>query len=130
MEHMTYQSVTTWQANDFEVEIRYGFFGTVADAESMARNGIEGIFVDGGGLWVDLSDGTRAPVRDGGFVVRRLHEASRAQVVHRALTIEDFEVVQMSAKDIRNEPCMRSFGSQSYGVIDASGKPVELPLQD
>ncbi len=125
----TYQSVTTWQAEDFEVEVRYGFFSTVADAAAMARNGIEGIFSDGLGLWVDLRDGTRAPVRDGSFVVRRLREAARAEAGKRALTVDDFVVVPMTAKDIRNEPTMRSFGSQSYCVIDAKGDPVELPTQ-
>lgn len=124
---MTYQSVTTWQAEDFEVEVRYGFFSTVEAAAEMARNGIEGIFVDGGGLWADLRDLTRAPVREGSFTVRRLREGSRRAASHRALTIEDFDVVAMSADAMRKEPAMRSFGSKSYGVVDAAGKPVILP---
>lgn len=38
---MTYQSVTTWQAEGFEIEVRYGFFSTPEAAAEMARNGIE-----------------------------------------------------------------------------------------
>ncbi|MEJ6003775.1 hypothetical protein [Paucibacter soli] len=127
---MTYQSVTTWQAEDFEVEVRYGYFGTVEGAAAMARNGIEGIFLDGAGLWVDLRDRTRAPVRDDSFTVRRLRETSRAEARHRVLTIDDFEPVTMTLDEMRRDPDMRKgFGSLAYGVVDAEGKPVALPPQ-
>lgn len=124
---MTYQSVTTWQAEDYDVEVRYGFFSTIEAAVNIARNGIEGIVVDDMGLWVNLRDGTRAPVSDGGFTVRRLREQSRSEASHRVLTIDDFEVVAMSVEAMRNEQAMRSFGSQSYCVIDSAGMLVTLP---
>lgn len=123
---MTYQSVTTWQAEDFEVEVRYGFFSTPHDAAAMARDGIKAIFVDGLGMWADLRDGTRAPVRKDGFIVRRLREASRGAARHRPLTIDDFEQIEMSTEAMRNEPAMRSFGSLAWGVIDGAGMPVSL----
>ncbi|NYE30640.1 hypothetical protein HDE78_003615 [Rhodanobacter sp. K2T2] len=125
----TYQSVTTWQAEDFEVEVYYGFFSTVAEAAEMARDGIKRIFVDGLCLWIVLRNGTRAPVRDGGFIVRRLREGARNEAGQRVLTIDDFDVIPMTAEAMRNEPDMRSFGSLSYGVIDANGEPVALPRQ-
>jgi hypothetical protein len=82
--------------------------------------------MDALGLWVDLRDGTRAPVRDGSFVVRRLRDESRTATSHRAVSIDDFEVVLMSTEAMRNEPAMHSFGLQSYGVIDGSGQAVAL----
>ncbi len=123
----TYQSVTTWQANEFVVEVRYGFFPTVAEAAAMASDGIEYIFVHGRRLWVDLRNGTRAPVRDGCFIVRRLREESRNEARMRGLTDDDFEVIPMTAEAMRNEPAMRSFGSLSFGVVEINGETVALP---
>lgn len=122
-----YQSVTIWQANDFDVEVRYGFFSTVAEAAEMARDGIERIFVDGFGLWIGFRNGSWAPVRDGSFIVRRLREEARKEAEHRPLTVSDYEVIPMTAEAMRNEPDMRSFGSLCYGVNDANGEPVALP---
>lgn len=121
---MTYQSVTTWQAMPFLVEVRYGFFSTAEDATAMARTGIERLMVDPMGLWVDRSDGTRAPVRDDGFTVMRLRdEAARSA----DLSMDDFERVPMTASDMLKEPAMRSFGSVSYGVCDEAGNTVPMP---
>lgn len=125
---MIYQSVTTWQADDFEVEVRYGFFSTAWEAAQMARDDIQGVLIDCIGMWADLRDGTRAPIRKGSCIVRRLREASRAAVGNRALNIDDFEIVEMSTEAMRIEPSMRSFCLKSYGVIDAHGEPVALPI--
>lgn len=126
---MTYQSLTRWQANDYEVEIRYGFFSTAAEAAEFGNCGIESIGVDSMGLWLDLIDRpstrvrrTRAPFREGGFVVRRLRAEGRGAV----RTDSDFEVLEMSLSEMLAEPAMRSFGSLSYGVLDSAGQPVIL----
>jgi hypothetical protein len=126
---MTYQSVTRWQANDYELEVRYGFFTTAAEAAEFASRGIEAIAVDRMGLWLDLIDcsstparRTRAPVREGSFVVRRLRAEGRGAVRRDA----DFEVIEMSISEMLAEPAMRSFGSLSCGVLDSAGQPVFL----
>lgn len=125
---MTYTSVTTWQAEQYEVEIRFGVFGTVAEAAAMARFGIQKVFLDGLGMWADLTDGTRAPVRTDGIIVRRTRPAAGEAAGHRALTREDFETVAMTLDDMRRDPDMcKGFGSQAYGVVDAAGMTVTLP---
>lgn len=125
---MTYTSVTTWQAEQYQVDIHFGFFGTVADAAAMASTGIKKIFLDGLGMWVGLNDGTASPVRPDGIFVRRILPCAVEASKHRALTLDDFESVQMSLDDMRRDPDMRrGFGSLAYGVVDADGKAVALP---
>jgi hypothetical protein len=130
---MTYQSVTRWQANDYELEVRYGFFSTAAEAAEFGNRGIEAISVDRMGLWLDLIDRTgervrrtRAPVRGGGFVIRRLRQDAPCVVSRNVRTDADYEVVEMSLVEMLQEPAMRSFGSLSFGVLDAAGRPVIL----
>ena len=128
---MTYTSVTIWQAEQYEVEIRFGVFGTVAEAAAMARTGIQKIFLDGLGMWVDLTGGTRAPVPPENIIVRRELPLACESTKHRALIREDFEVVPMSPEDMRRDPDMlRGFGSLAYGVVDAAGNTVALPASN
>ena len=125
---MTYSTVTTWQAEQYEVEIRFGVFGTLAQAVAMAKSGIQKIFLDGLGMWADLSDGTRTPIREDTIVVRRIRPEAVEAARSRALTLEDYETVAMSLEDMRRDPDMRrGFGSLAYGVVDAQGKTVALP---
>ncbi len=125
---MTYTSVTTWQAEQYQLDIHFGMFGTVADAAKMARTGIKKIFLDGLGMWVELNDGTASPVRPEDIVVRRILPCAVEASKYRTLTLDDFEVVQMSLDDMRRDPDMRrGFGSLAYGVADAQGDPVALP---
>ena len=125
---MTFTSVTTWQAEQYEVEIRLGVFDTVAQAAAMGRSGIQKILLDGLGLCVDLSDGTRAPVPADGIIVRRRRPEATEAVKHRALTDEDFETVPMTLDEMSRDADMCSgFGSQAYGVVNANGDRVALP---
>lgn len=120
----TFQSVTTWQAMPFMVELRYGFFSTPHEAAAMAKTGIERLIVGGDGLWVDRTDRTRAPVRDDSFTVMRLRdEAARSG----ELSMDDFEPVVMTVSDMLKEPAMRSFESCSWGVCDESGHLLVMP---
>lgn len=123
---MTFQSVTTWHAGDFEVELRYGFFGTAEAAAAMARSGIERIFFDRHTLWLDLSNRTRAPARDGSFVVRRVRESSRVAGSHGSLSDKDFDQLPVNLEAIRNEAALKCLRIQSYGVIDEAGNQVCL----
>jgi hypothetical protein len=127
---MAYSSATTWQAEQYEVEIRFGEFRTIDEAAAMGRSGIKGILLDEAGMWVVLAEGNRSPVRTDGIIVRRLRPAADQEAARRSLTIDDFEVVAMTLDEMRDVPQMRSFGSQAYGVVDTDGNPVAMALTD
>jgi len=127
---MAYSSATTWQAEQYQVEIRFGEFGTVEEAAAMGRSVIKGMLLDDAGMWVVLADGNRSPVRPDGIIVRRLLPAVDQEAKRRSLSIDDFEVVAMTLDEMRELPEMRSFGSEAYGVVDAHGKPITMALTD
>ena len=121
---MTYTSVTTWQAEHYHIDIRYGVFGSVSEAAAMGRSGILKVFLGASGMWVDLADGSRAPVRADAVSVSRLRPEAFGRLV---LSPEDFESVAMTVEDMRSDPDMcRGFGSLAYGVVDADGHKVAL----
>ncbi len=123
---MTYTSVTTWQAERYHIDIHYGVFGTVSEAAAMGRSGILKVFLGGRVMWVDLADGSRAPVREDAISVSRLRPEATGRI---GLTVEDFENVEMTIEDMHRDPDMcRGFGSLAYGVVDADGQKVALPL--
>lgn len=125
---LTYSSITTWQAEQYEVEIRFGVFSTVAEAAAMSQSGIKKVFIHGLGMWADLADGVCAPVRADGIIVRRLRSEAAAAATHRSLTIEDFETVPMTLDQMRIDADMvKGFGSQAFRVVDSAGNTVTPP---
>lgn len=129
---MFYESVTNWQAEDYIVCVRVGFFETAEAAEVFGKQS-KRLTRDGSRLVLsDLESGRELDeAYDENIELFKLKESSQGK-----LTTEqrDYEQVNILISDFGKYPDLQSFGSLSYGVSQAAklvicgddGKPLSL----
>ncbi len=111
-----FRSVTVWQAEDYNVEVKAGFFPTRNEAEEFGRQPLKLVRdIDRLVLLHPTTGEEIATADDESVEVSKLRASSRGKLM---LDYRDFEPCRISIADFERHPDLSSFGSLAYGVAE------------
>lgn len=124
----TYQSVTTWQAEDWEIEVNVGSFLTIESAANFGAKKVKKLKHEPNTDYLTLIDDLGHCHRNPQKCVKvyKLLPESQTKLM---ISIDDFILVELKIQDFSHtEGLDRGFGFQSYGVKDNYDCPVPIYL--
>lgn len=114
---MTFEAISTWQAEDYQVVVSYGEFDFEVEARSFASKTHFLRFEDSRLTISSGMDGVDDIVLNNENIeVFKMKVGAHEAAKSRALRDDDFERVHILIEDFENCPALSSFGSLAYGA--------------
>lgn len=124
----TYQSVTTWQAEEWEIEVNIDGFFTIESAAEFGAKKVKKLKHEPNAGYLTLIDdlGHCHRITQEKVKLYKLLPESQAKLM---ISMDDFVLVELKIQDFSHtEGLDRGFGFQSYGVKDNYDCPIPICL--
>lgn len=124
----TYQAVTFWQAEEWQVEVTISGFSTIEEAADFGAKKAKKLKHEPNADYLTLIDDSEYCHRIKQEKVK-LYKLLPESQVKLMISMDDFVLVELKIQEYSHiEGLNRGFGSQSYGVKDNYDCPVPIYL--